>query len=75
MDADAQPDRVKRYALQVQGAGHSVAGPPEGDDKAIALALLDRPHPVMGVHEPRQRAVEVRNGGGHLLGHRFPQRC
>ena len=47
MYADAQPDRSQRGPLQRQRAGHRVAGARERGHEAVALALLDRAHPVM----------------------------
>ena len=53
--ADAQPDRRERRPLQVQRARHRVAGAGERDHEAVALALLDRPHPAVGGDACRTR--------------------
>ena len=71
--ADAQLDRCQRCPLQVQRAGHRVGGARERDHEAVALALLDRTHTVVGGDDVRQRLVEARDGGRHRLGLGLPQ--
>jgi hypothetical protein len=48
VQADAEFDQCQRRALQVECAGHRVGGPGERDDEAVAFALLDGPHAVVG---------------------------
>ena len=60
MHADAQSDRRQRGTLEFQRTGHRVTGPRECNDEAVALTLLDRPHPAMcgdqsDVHHPAAR--------------------
>jgi hypothetical protein len=45
---DADADRRQHGQLQLQCAGHRVAGAGERDDEAIALALFDGPHTAVG---------------------------
>ena len=48
MHTDAQPDRGQRRPLQLQCARSRLARAGERDHKAVALTLLDRPHPAVG---------------------------
>ena len=73
MHADTQPDRRQRCALQLQRTRHRIAGTRERDYKAIALALFDRAHAVMGGDDLTHRAIEPRDGGRHLLRLRLPE--
>ena len=45
--ADPQFDRRKRRELQLQRERDGVAGTSEGDNEAVALALLDRADPAV----------------------------
>ena len=45
----------------------------ERDHEAVALALLDRAHAVMGGDRVGHRLVEARDGGGHLVRLGLPQ--
>ena len=71
--ADAQLDRRQRCPLQVQGTSHRVGGAGERDDEAVALALLDGPHTVVGGDRIGQCLVEARDRGLHRLGLGLPQ--
>ena len=71
--ADAQLDRCQRRPLQLQRAGHRVGGAGERDDEAVALALLDRSHTVVGGDRVGQRLVEARDRGLHRVGLGLPQ--
>ena len=73
MDADAQPDRGQRRLLQIQGTQNGIAGAPERDHETVALALFDRPHPVVGGDGVGDGLIEARESGGHLLGLGLPQ--
>ena len=48
MHTDAQPDRGQRRPLQLQCARSRLGRAGERDHKAVALTLLDRPHPAVG---------------------------
>ena len=52
---DAQPDRGQRRPLQLQRSRHRIGGAGERRHEAVALALLDRAHPVMGGDDIRHR--------------------
>ena len=58
---------------KLQRAGHRVRGAGERDDEAVALALLDGPHAVVGGDRVGQRLVEALDGGLHRLGLGLPQ--
>jgi hypothetical protein len=58
--------------LQVQRAGHRVRSAGERDHEAVALTLLDRADSVTGGDDVGQHLIQVRNGGGHLVGLRLP---
>ena len=73
VQADPQPDRGERCALQFDGTRHRVAGPRESDDEAVTLTLLDGTHTVVRRDELNQCAVERRYSGGHLVRPRLPQ--
>ncbi len=73
MHADAYPDRSERRPLQRQRARHRIRGPRERGHEAVALALLDRTHPVISGDGLVHRPVQQRQRGGHLLGLGLPQ--
>ena len=70
---DAQPDRGQRCPLQRQGSGHRVRCAGERRHKTVALALLDRAHPVMGGDDITYDLVETRDRSRHHLGLGLPQ--
>ena len=73
VQTDPQPDRRQGCQLQVQGARHRVTSTVERDDKAVAFALLNRPHTTMRGNHVRECAVESRDGLRHFLGLCFPE--
>ena len=68
MHPNAQSDRRQRSALQIQGAGHGVAGAGERDDKTVALTLFDWSYTVCAattsarVRSRRATAADMASG-------------
>ncbi len=56
--ADPQPDRRQRRALHVQRRRQRIGCAGECRDEAVALALLDRAHAVVGGDDGRHDVVE-----------------
>ena len=51
--------------LGIERSVHRVGRPGEGGDDAVALALLDRPHPAVGGHHRVEQLVVAGDGDGH----------
>jgi hypothetical protein len=73
VDPDAKPDRGQRRSLQLQHTGHRVGGAGERGHEAVAFALLDRAHPVVGGDDLVHCLILTSHRSGHLLRLGFPQ--
>src|ERR1700709_593220 len=63
MYADSQPDGRQRPPLQLERTLNRVTGARERQHEAVALALLDRPHPAMDGDEIIYRTISAGGGG------------
>jgi hypothetical protein len=59
--------------LQLQSARHRVAGTRERNHEAIAFALFDRPHTIMGGDDVGHRPIQQRDRSPHLVRLGLPQ--
>ncbi len=75
VNTDAQPERGQRRPLQVQRGGRRIRRAAERDHKAVALALLDRTHSVMGHDHFGQHLIEALDRSVHFLRLGLPQSC
>ena len=68
-------NRIGASGARCNSNAHATASRRAGerDHEAVALTLLDRPHPAVGGEQVRKRAVQARDGGRHLVRLGLPQ--
>jgi hypothetical protein len=74
-DGEGDPGRPRlggQRLLDREGGGHCVRRPGEGGHGAVALALLDGPHPGVGGDGGVDQLVVAGHGPGHIRRARLP---
>jgi hypothetical protein len=74
VEPEAHPEQPPgERPLDLQRARHSIARPAERGDEAVALALLDRPHPVEAAHELVDDVIQLHERRLRRLGVVLPR--
>ena len=73
MQPNPQPDRGQRLALQPECTSHRIRRAGKRRDEAVALALFDGSHAVVGGDGVRYDLIHPRHGRDHLVGLAFPE--